>query len=1496
MSPRKATFRVLAGIVSAALLGSGLVLPATAHAETADLVVSKAASDEFVAPDSSVGYTIEVTNTTDLELTVATVTDDLPDGFTYDQGSTQGATTADPSDTAGVLEWTVDATVAAGDSLYVSFGATVPLTEGTYLNSASATSAATVLASGPTAEVTVGYEPMTLTASPRDGAVNLSWFSPRPEVTDYRVFYQPGATAPGLGQGTEVTVSDDASEVEVTGLTNGTEYSFSVFALNDSDSVVDEATASATPALTPVTDLQAAGAGTGKVVLTWVNPPGVTDVVVRYSSVEAPATPTDGTGVAVPSGAETVTISGLTNGTTYYFSVFASRDGQHSEPASAELTPFGCPDLSAALDAPTGLVTGSSWVACAGAAANRNDSTLDTALPRTGTQALMTSGDVGVADPPSDGGGEGEGLSTGSRGAHDVSIYKLDLAVPTGTSCLYFDYAFASEEYPEFVGQAFNDGFLAELDVNDWSVDDSIITAPHNFARTSDGDYVSVNSPVFADPTKVLSAEESGTGYDGFSQPLRASTPITPGAHSLYLSIFDAGDDILDSAAFIDRLALSSSACSAGTSVIPPNAVDDEDDTEFETPVTTDVLDNDQDPAGGSLTVTANTQGAHGTVTCTSTDCTYTPEDDFSGEDSYTYTITNTGGGTDTATVTVTVGPPAAPNNPPTAVDDESSTPSGTAKQVSVLGNDTDPDNHPLTITADTDGAHGTVTCTSTTCTYTPAGSYRGGDSFTYTISDGHGGTDTATVTMTVTNRAPDAVNDSASTPSGAAKQVSVLVNDTDPEGDSLTVTGKTNGANGTVECSTTSCTYTPTGNYRGSDSFTYTISDGNGGTDTATVTMTITNRVPDAVNDSASTPSGAAKQVSVLVNDTDPEGDSLTVTGKTNGAHGTASCTSTTCTYTPTGSYRGGDSFTYTISDGNTGADTATVTMTVTNRGPDAVDDAVGSVSASGSKTIQVLGNDTDPENDTLSVTDSTDGAKGSVDCSASDCTYTPNGTTGSDSFTYTVSDGNGGTDIATVNLNIVSNQDPLANDDTATTPSGTAKSVSVLANDSDPDGDSLSITAKTNGTNGTVTCTSTTCTYTPAGSYRGSDSFTYTVSDGHGGTDTASVAVTVTNRAPNAVNDNGGSIVAGTSKTINILSNDTDPEGDTLIVTGHTQGAKGSVNCTSSSCTYAAGGTTGADSFTYTISDGHGGTDTATVTVSVAGAAVGSVSIALSDTTLAWPQQVTVTGVLKSKAGNAVPGRSVELWALPDAGSWGRIATVTSSGTGQLTFDHRPVKRTTYQWRVPGTTVQSGNAIATVTPTLTWAPNVSDLPYNRNLRVTGLSSPVTQGANVVLQRKNGASWSNVATSTFATGSTATTGGAAYTLTELITDIGTFSFRVHLPAQHGRAAVTGSAFSVTVYRANVASFVKKAPESLTIKNIGTTTFNTTGWRLRNQAGKQATLPTRNVAPGQTLKILTGSGTSTASAVYLGAGAMFGDVHDDITLSDGSYLVLRHQY
>lgn len=188
-------------------------------------------------------------------------------------------------------------------------------------------------------------------------------------------------------------------------------------------------------------------------------------------------------------------------------------------------------------------------------------------FPRSGASyAILGSGNVVDADAPNNGGARtSDNGGVVIRGASDVVTLRIGLNVPAGRSCLSFRLRFYSEEFPEFVGSVYNDAFIAELDNTTWDasgVTSPTISAPDNFAKDELGRNISVNAAGIASVSAGLG---SGTTYDAATRVLRASTPITPGAHSLYLTIFDQGDQLYDSAVFLDRLSVDNQApCSAG--------------------------------------------------------------------------------------------------------------------------------------------------------------------------------------------------------------------------------------------------------------------------------------------------------------------------------------------------------------------------------------------------------------------------------------------------------------------------------------------------------------------------------------------------------------------------------------------------------------------------------------------------------------------------------------------------------------------------------------------------------------------------------------------------------------------------------------------------------------------------------------------------------------------------------------------------------------------
>jgi hypothetical protein len=191
-------------------------------------------------------------------------------------------------------------------------------------------------------------------------------------------------------------------------------------------------------------------------------------------------------------------------------------------------------------------------------------------FPRRGERfAILSTGNATYADDPDESGDKGaQSQGPSIRGARDVLIMRVDMRIPRGVNCLSFRFRFLSEEFPEFVDDDFNDAFIAELGRSSWTAgtkDDPAIDAPRNFARDSNGNPIRVNR---VGDYSVSARRARGTTYDAATRVLRASTRIKPGKRKLYLSIFDQGDRIYDSAVFIDNLVVGRrSKCRTGAVV-----------------------------------------------------------------------------------------------------------------------------------------------------------------------------------------------------------------------------------------------------------------------------------------------------------------------------------------------------------------------------------------------------------------------------------------------------------------------------------------------------------------------------------------------------------------------------------------------------------------------------------------------------------------------------------------------------------------------------------------------------------------------------------------------------------------------------------------------------------------------------------------------------------------------------------------------------------------
>ena len=352
-----------------------------------------------------------------------------------------------------------------------------------------------------------------------------------------------------------------------------------------------------------------------------------------------------------------------------------------------------------------------------------------------------------------------------------------------------------------------------------------------------------------------------------------------------------------------------------------------------------------------------------------------------------------------------------------------------------------------------------------------------------------------------------------------------------------LTITAVETPSHGTATPNSgASITYRPTAGYLGGDSFAYTISDGHNGIASARVSVMVrssTNHVPVAVDDAVTVSDRASAGVDgvnnlrPINNDYDADGDVLSITGTTAPGHGSISVVgSNVIQYQPTTSYGGADSFTYTISDGHSGSATATINLTVANTNPVAGADNV-SVSRNGSVTFDPKLNDSDPNGDTITVASVTTAAAGAAVLNGNQTiTYTPNpgGAVGADNFTYSLGDGRSGVATGIVNVAIALNKAPTAVGDNIAA-GGSPVTFDPRANDIDTDYDALTVVGVTAPAHGTAEITSAggRVVYTATSGYTGSDTFSYTVTDG-AATSSATVAVNSLNAEYFVVAGGGG------------------------------------------------------------------------------------------------------------------------------------------------------------------------------------------------------------------------------------------------------------------------------------------------------------------------------------------------------------------------------------
>tara|TARA_R110000744_G_scaffold136893_3_gene247204 strand:- start:16113 stop:27737 length:11625 start_codon:yes stop_codon:yes gene_type:complete len=540
--------------------------------------------------------------------------------------------------------------------------------------------------------------------------------------------------------------------------------------------------------------------------------------------------------------------------------------------------------------------------------------------------------------------------------------------------------------------------------------------------------------------------------------------------------------------------------------------------TEDDTSAAFNVVSNDTDEdSGQTIRVASITSVTGNGITTISTDGTsidYQPAADFFGAETVSFVVSDGAGGTDVGSVTFTIdGTPDAP----VAIADQTSVSEDTILTFSALANDVDVDNDTLSIDSVSVDVGSVSVNGDGDIVYVPPGDFNGPATISYTIADGTGLFASSTVAVNVqnVNDTPIAVGESATIAEDAVLHLNVLSNDSDIDGDVLSV-ASVSASVGTVSVGNNgNIVFNPPANYFGPVTISYTVSDGNGGVASASVALTVT-----SVNDEPIyTPSGTTAtidlinpvNIEVLSNFNDADRDPISIKSASSQNGSVQINSDGSITFIANEGFVGTATVNVCVSDTNDAVTCVDIPIVVVNPNlAPVLTDLVVTVEEDGSLPLNLTG--TDAEGDTLTYTLLTL-PNGELIGDMPNVIYNPpEDFTGAVTFTYQANDGQLDSNIATVTIQVQGENDaPLAVDDVFTLTTFEPAVLDVLANDTDSDGDTLSIVGAT-VTIGTVTFTDSALIYTPVDGFIGNAIIEYSIEDNDGLASNARAVVSVT------------------------------------------------------------------------------------------------------------------------------------------------------------------------------------------------------------------------------------------------------------------------------------------------------------------------------------------------------------------------------------------------
>jgi RHS repeat-associated protein/uncharacterized repeat protein (TIGR01451 family) len=517
-----------------------------------------------------------------------------------------------------------------------------------------------------------------------------------------------------------------------------------------------------------------------------------------------------------------------------------------------------------------------------------------------------------------------------------------------------------------------------------------------------------------------------------------------------------------------------------------------DEDSSVGVPVSAADADND------ALSYSVIDAPAHGSLSGTPPNLSYTPTPNYHGSDSFTFRAHDGEADSNIATVSITV---RAVNDAPVADAKQANVDQGGSVAVTLSGSDIDGDSLSWRITQQP--AHGSLSGTAPALVYTPQATFSGSDQFHYVANDATADSAPASVTITVTavNRAP-AITSTALLSARAAVAYNYDVEASDPDGDTLTYSLLNPPAGMSINAGTGLVSWTPTAQQVGSHSIAVRADDGRGGIAAQDFTLAVSAaNAPPVIDSTAVTTAGIGQPYQYDADASDADGDTLTYALATSPSGMVIDLQTGLITWTPAAGQNGPQAVLIRVSDGRGGEveQSFSIAVSAANRAPEITSTAT--LQATRGELYRYDAQATDPDQDVLAYNLDTAPTGMQIDAGSGRIEWTPgNDQVGTHAVSLRVSDGRGGEDVQEFTITVIAvNRPPqITSTPVVTGVAGTPYRYDVNA--TDPDADTLSYRLVEAPAGMLIDASSGLITWTPNDDQLAAADVVVQVSDSHG------------------------------------------------------------------------------------------------------------------------------------------------------------------------------------------------------------------------------------------------------------------------------------------------------------------------------------------------------------------------------------------------------------